>query len=114
MIGQATFNEVSPRSRRTSAARLTKFLSYFGTGDGSRWCPARRLRDGELPRSPKEYQEFRLEEQTSMPYLKLIQATPRIYGNGPQDWLQLRRSAVERYDGAVSGRFPSPTSHDGR
>jgi hypothetical protein len=50
----------------------------------------------------KIYQEFRLEEQTCpLPYLKLIQATPRIYGNGAQDYYS-PPIKVERYDGVVS------------
>jgi hypothetical protein len=47
------------------------------------------------------YQEFRLEESTCpLPYLKLIQATPRIYGNSAQDYYS-PPIKVERYDGGA-------------
>jgi hypothetical protein len=98
MIGQATFNEVKVAAYVGGAA--TKFL-YFGTEMSSavpRVAP--EMENSLAP--PKEYQEFRLEEQTCpLPYLKLIQATPRIYGNGPQDYYS-PPIKVERYDGAVT------------
>ncbi len=47
------------------------------------------------------YQEFGIDERTSpIPYLKLAQATPRIYGNGPQDYYA-PPIKVERFDGSV-------------
>ena len=50
----------------------------------------------------KLFQEFRLDEHTSpVPYLKLIQTTPRIYGAGAQDYYS-PAIKIERYDGAVS------------
>jgi hypothetical protein len=50
----------------------------------------------------KVYQEFRLEESTCpLPYLKLIQATPRIYGNSAQDYYS-PPIKVERYDGIAT------------
>lgn len=101
MIGQATFNEVKVAAYVGGAA--TKFL-YFGTEMSSavpRVAP--EMENSLAP--PKEYQEFRLEEQTCpLPYLKLIQATPRIYGNGPQDYYS-PPIKVERYDGAVSAEL---------
>ena len=98
MIGQSTFNEVKVAAYVGGAA--TKFL-YFGTEMSSavpRVAP--EMENSVAP--PREYQEFRIEEQTCpLPYLKLIQATPRIYGNGPQDYYS-PPIKVERYDGAVS------------
>src|SRR5690242_10671920 len=48
-----------------------------------------------------KYQEFGIDERSSpIPYLKLAQATPRIYGNGPQDYYA-PPIKVERFDGAV-------------
>lgn len=44
------------------------------------------------------YQEFLIDDRSPVPYLKLIQATPRIYGNGPQDYYA-PPIKVERYDG---------------
>ncbi len=101
MIGQSTFNEVKVAAYVGGAA--TKFL-YFGTEMSSavpRVAP--EMENSVAP--PREYQEFRLEEQTCpLPYLKLIQATPRIYGNGPQDYYS-PPIKVERYDGAVSSEL---------
>src|SRR3954464_6269019 len=98
MIGQATFNEVKVAAYVGGAA--TKFL-YFGT-EMSAGVP-RIAPEMENAIGPaKIYQEFRLEEATCpLPYLKLIQATPRIYGNGPQDYYS-PPIKVERYDGVVS------------
>jgi hypothetical protein len=46
------------------------------------------------------FQEFLIDERTCpIPYFKLIQATPRIYGNAPQDYYA-PPIKVERYDGA--------------
>lgn len=47
------------------------------------------------------YQEFAIEERNCpIPYLKLAQATPRIFNNGPQDYYA-PPIKVERFDGAV-------------
>jgi len=101
MIGQSTFNEVKVAAYVGGAA--TKFL-YFGTEMSSavpRVAP--EMENSIAP--PREYQEFRLEEQTCpLPYLKLIQATPRIYGNGAQDYYS-PPIKVERYDGAVTSEL---------
>ena len=98
IIGQATFNEVKLAAFVGGAS--TKFL-YFGTEMTS--SVPRIAPEMENSIAPaKVYQEFRLEEQTCpLPYLKLIQATPRIYGNGPQDYYS-PPIKVERYDGVVS------------
>jgi hypothetical protein len=97
-IGQSTFNEVKVAAYVGGAP--TKFL-YFGTEMTAavpRVAPEMENAIGPA----KVYQEFRLEEQTCpLPYLKLIQATPRIYGNGPQDYYS-PPIKVERYDGVVS------------
>lgn len=98
IIGQSTFNEVKLAAYVGGAS--TKFM-YFGTEMTSsvpRIAPEMENSIGPA----KVYQEFRLEEQTCpLPYLKLIQATPRIYGNGPQDYYS-PPIKVERYDGVVS------------
>src|SRR5277367_198199 len=98
VIGQATFNEVKVAA--FVGGTPTKFL-YFGTEMTS--AVPRIAPEMENSIAPvKLYQEFRLEEQTCpLPYLKLIQATPRIYGNGPQDYYS-PPIKVERYDGVVS------------
>jgi hypothetical protein len=98
MIGQSTFNEVKIAAYVGGAP--TKFL-YFGT-EMSANVPrvAPEMENSVAP--PSLYQEFRLEEATCpLPYLKLIQATPRIYGNGPQDYYS-PPIKVERYDGVAS------------
>lgn len=98
MIGQSTFNEVKLAAYVGGAP--TKFL-YFGT-ELTAAVPriAPEMENSMTP--PKLYQEFRLEEQTCpLPYLKLIQATPRIYGNGAQDYYS-PPIKVERYDGVAS------------
>jgi hypothetical protein len=98
VIGQATFNEIKLAAYVCGSP--TKFL-YFGT-EMNATVPrvAPEMENSIAP--AKLYQEFRLEEQTCpLPYLKLIQATPRIYGNGPQDYYS-PPIKVERYDGAVS------------
>src|SRR4051812_21551387 len=98
MIGQSTFNEVKIAAFVGGAG--TKFL-YFGTemsANVPRIGP--EMENSIAP--PKTYQEFRLEEATCpLPYLKLIQATPRIYGNGPQDYYS-PPIKVERYDGVAT------------
>ncbi|APR78034.1 Hypothetical protein A7982_03381 [Minicystis rosea] len=98
IIGQSTFNEVKLAAFVGGAP--TKFM-YFGTemtANVPRIAP--EMENSIAP--AKVWQEFRLEEQTCpLPYLKLIQATPRIYGNGPQDYYS-PPIKVERYDGVVS------------
>ncbi|MRG90510.1 hypothetical protein [Polyangium spumosum] len=78
----------------------TKFL-YFGTEMNSsvpRIGPEMENQIGWT----KQYQEYRLDEHTSpVPYLKLIQTTPRIYGAGAQDYYS-PAIKVERYDGTAS------------
>lgn len=100
IIGQSTFNEVKLAAYVGGAA--TKFM-YFGTemtASVPRIAPEMENSIGPA----KVYQEFRLEEQTCpLPYLKLIQATPRIYGNGAQDYYS-PPIKVERYDGSVSSQ----------
>jgi hypothetical protein len=100
VIGQSTFNEV--KIAAYVGGTPTKFL-YFGT-EMTASVP-RIAPEMENSMSPaKVYQEFRLEEQTCpLPYLKLIQATPRIYGNGPQDYYS-PPIKVERYDGVASSQ----------
>src|SRR5262245_6974259 len=97
MIGHSTFNEIKLAAYVGGAP--TKFL-YFGTEMTS--SVPRIAPEMENAIAPvKLYQEFRLEEQTCpLPYLKLIQATPRIFGNGPQDYYS-PPVKVERYDGVV-------------
>src|SRR5689334_14172252 len=98
MIGHSTFNEVKIAAYVGGSG--TKFL-YFGTemsANVPRIGP--EMENSIAP--PKIYQEFRLEESTCpLPYLKLIQATPRIYGNGPQDYYS-PPIKVERYDGVAT------------
>ena len=98
VTGQATFNEV--RIAAYVGGASTKFL-YFGTEmtkDVARIGPEMENTVGPAG----DYQEFRLEERTCpMPYLKLIQATPRIFGNGSQDYYS-PPIKVERYDGTVA------------
>ena len=97
MIGQSTFNEVKVCAFVGGAA--TKFL-YFGTemsADVPRIAP--EMENSVTP--AQAYQEFRLEEVTCpIPYLKLIQTTPRIYGNAAQDYYS-PLIKVECYDGSV-------------
>jgi hypothetical protein len=98
MVGRQTFNEVRIGAYVGGAG--TKFL-YFGTEMNSsvpRVAPEMENSIGPAP----AYQEFRLEESTCpIPYLKLIQTTPRIYGNGPQDYYA-PPVKVERYDAVPS------------
>jgi len=103
----ATF--ISVRIAAFVGSAPTKYF-YFGTE-----------MNNTVPRLPPEmenlaapqnlYQEFLIDERSSpIPYLKLIQATPRIYGNGPQDYYA-PPIKVERYDGVphadhVADLFP--------
>ncbi|HEY4117464.1 MAG TPA: hypothetical protein VGM56_06390, partial [Byssovorax sp.] len=96
MVNQSSFNEVKVCAFVGSTP--TKFL-YFGT-ELSPGVPriAPEMENSITP--PKLFQEFRLEEQTCpVPYLKLIQTTPRIYGNAAQDYYS-PPIKVERYDAA--------------
>src|SRR5689334_20868946 len=83
IVGQATFNEV--RIAAFTGHAGTKYM-YFGT-EMSASVP-RIAPEMENAVGPSElYQEFRLDEQTCpIPYLKLIQVSPRIYGEGLQNY----------------------------
>ena len=89
-----SFNEV--RIAAYTGDVPTKFL-YFGTelnADAPRVPP-----EMENALSPAgSYQEYRLTSESCMvAYLDLIQTTPRIYGNGPQDYYS-PPIKVERFD----------------
>jgi hypothetical protein len=89
-----TFNEV--RIAAFTDQVPTKFL-YFGTeltADAPRVAP-----EMENMVSPSgRFQEYRLDATTcAVPYLSLIQTTPRIYGNGPQDYYS-PPIKIERFD----------------
>ncbi|NUO47557.1 MAG: hypothetical protein HOV80_01735 [Polyangiaceae bacterium] len=78
----------------------TKYF-YFGT-EMSNTVPRLAPEMENLVTPQAQFQEFLIDERTSpIPYLKLIQATPRIYGNGAQDYYA-PPIKVERYDGTVS------------
>lgn len=104
----ATFNEV--RIAAYTEDVPTKFL-YFGTelsADAPRVAP-----EMENIISPAgSYQEYRLtDESCSVGYLDLIQTTPRIYGNGPQDYYS-PPIKVERFDAGpgvdlIADNFPT-------
>ncbi|WP_437641534.1 hypothetical protein [Sorangium sp. So ce854] len=98
IVGQATFNEV--RIAAFTGRAGTKFM-YFGT-EMSASVPriAPEMENAIAPAAL--YQEFRLDEQTCpIPYLKLIQVSPRIYGEGLQNYYS-PPIKVERYDAAAS------------
>ncbi|WP_438030561.1 hypothetical protein [Sorangium sp. So ce233] len=98
IVGQATFNEV--RIAAFTGRAGTKFM-YFGT-EMSASVPriAPEMENAIAPAAL--YQEFRLDEQTCpIPYLKLIQVSPRIYGEGLQNYYS-PPIKVERYDGVAS------------
>ncbi|MEZ4293772.1 MAG: hypothetical protein R3B70_02265 [Polyangiaceae bacterium] len=98
MVGRQTFNEVRIGAYVGGAG--TKFL-YFGTEMNASVPRVPPEMENTIGQSPA-YQEFRLEESTCpVPYLKLIGTTPRIYGNGPQDYYA-PPIKVERYDAAPS------------
>ncbi len=90
----AEFNEV--RLAAYTGEVPTKFF-YFGTelsADASRLAPEME----NLISPAKTYQEYRLTPESSVvPYLELINTTPRIYGNGPQDYYS-PPIKVERFD----------------
>lgn len=97
VAGQARFNEV--RIAAFVAGAPTKFF-YFGTELGPS-APRIGPEMENVIGSASLYQEFRLDEQSCpVPYLKLIQTTPRIYGNGAQDYYS-PAIKVERYDGVA-------------
>jgi hypothetical protein len=74
----------------------TKYF-YFGT-EMNNTVPRLAPEMENLLTPQATFQEFLIDERTSpIPYLKLIQATPRIYGNGPQDYYA-PPIKVERYD----------------
>ena len=98
IAGQGSFNEVRLGAFVGGAA--TKFL-YFGT-EMSESVPRIGPEMENLVSPSKAYQEFRLDEVSCpVPYLKLIQSTPKIYGNGPQDYYS-PPIKVERYDGVTA------------
>jgi len=98
MVGRQSFNEV--RVGAYVGGSGTKFL-YFGTEMNSSVPRVAPEMENTIGPSPA-YQEFRLEESTCpIPYLKLITTTPRIYGNGPQDYYA-PPIKVERYDAVPS------------
>ena len=98
MVGRQSFNEVKVGAYVGGAG--TKFL-YFGTEMNASVPRVAPEMENTIGPSPT-YQEFRLEESTCpVPYLKLITTTPRIYGNGPQDYYA-PPIKVERYDAAPS------------
>lgn len=78
----------------------TKYF-YFGT-EMNNTVPRLAPEMENLLTPQATFQEFLIDERTSpIPYLKLIQATPRIYGNGPQDYYA-PPIKVERYDATPS------------
>jgi hypothetical protein len=96
--GQTSFIEV--RIAAFTGGAPTKFL-YFGT-EMNASVPRVGPEMENLISPSKLYLEFRLDEHTSpVPYLKLIQTTPRIYGAGAQDYYS-PAIKVERYDGTSS------------
>lgn len=93
----ASFNEV--RIAGFTGEVPTKFL-YFGTELTS--AAPRIAPEMENSVSPaRAYQEYRLTaESCPVPYLELISTTPRIYGNGAQDYYS-PPIRVERFDATV-------------
>lgn len=78
----------------------TKYF-YFGT-EMNNTVPRLAPEMENLVTPQQLFQEFLIDERTSpIPYLKLIQATPRIYGNGAQDYYA-PPIKVERYDAMPS------------
>jgi len=103
-----TFNDV--RIAAYTSEVPTKFL-YLGTelgGSAPRIGP--EMENTISP--PAVYQEYKLEERNcAVPYLELIASTPRIYGNGPQDYYS-PPIRVERFDvqvdvNIISDNFPT-------
>lgn len=102
------FNEV--RLAAYTGEVPTKFL-YFGTeltGDAPRIGPEME----NLVSPTGTYQEYRISPETcSIEYLDLIQTTPRVYGNGPQDYYS-PPIKVERFDAGpgadlIADNFPT-------
>jgi hypothetical protein len=97
IAGQGNFNEV--RLAAFVGGAPTKFL-YFGT-EMSENVPRIGPEMENVVAPARAFQEFRLDEVSCpVPYLKLIQTTPKIYGNGPQDYYSPPLK-VERYDGVA-------------
>lgn len=92
----------------------TKYF-YFGT-EMNNTVPRLAPEMENLATPQNLFQEFLIDERTCpIPYLKLIQATPRIYGNGPQDYYA-PPIKVERYDASatadlVADLFPKQVSN---
>src|SRR5262245_35427227 len=102
-----TFNDV--RIGAYTEDVPTKFL-YFGT-ELSANAPRVAPEMENIISPARTYQEYRLTEACAIPYLDLIQSTPRIYGNGPQDYYS-PPIRVERFDGGlgadlISDNFPA-------
>ncbi len=92
-----TFNEV--RIAAYTGEVPTKFL-YFGTELTSA-APRVAPEMENIVSQPGFYQEYRLtEESCPIPYLELISTTPRVYGNGPQDYYS-PPIKVERFDAVL-------------
>jgi hypothetical protein len=107
-----SFNEV--RLATYTGEVPTKFL-YFGTeltAAAPRVAP--EMENAQTPHGV--YQEYRLTgESCPVPYLELISTTPRVYGNGPQDYYS-PPIKVERFDALlrpelISDNFPSITAN---
>lgn len=102
-----SFNEV--RLAAYTGEVPTKFL-YFGTeltADAPRIGPEME----NLVSPTGSYQEYRISPETcSVDYLDLIHTTPRVYGNGPQDYYS-PPIKVERFDAGpgvdlIADNFP--------
>lgn len=106
--GRETFNEV--RIAAHTGDVPTKFL-YFGTELGQ-GAPRVAPEMENIVTPARTYQEYRLiEESCPIAYLDLIQTTPRIYGNGPQDYYS-PPVKVERFDAGpgsnlIADHFPT-------
>jgi hypothetical protein len=110
--GGRSFNEV--RIAAYTGQVPTKFL-YFGselTSAAPRVAPG--MENVVAPGGV--YQEYRLtEESCPVPYLDLISSTPRIYGNGAQDYYS-PPIKVERFDATpgidlIADNFPKITAN---
>jgi hypothetical protein len=88
----------------------TKYF-YFGT-EMNETVPRLGPEMENVASPASTFQEFLLDERSCpIPYLKLIAATPRIYGNGPQDYYA-PPIPVERFDAVprphhIADTFPS-------
>lgn len=93
----SSFNEV--RISAFTGPVPTKFL-YFGT-ELNAAAPRTVPEMENTLTSAGVYQEYRLTgESCPVPYLELISTTPRIYGNGPQDYYS-PPIKVERFDAVL-------------